>query len=147
MSYTPTGWLAMLRMGFLHRDVSIGNTLMLDPPVMMKRFEARTIDQHMAQLSLEYKDDLTKYTNQLEDVIKKMGFSDRCHGFLIDGDMAAELEGYLTQRDKGEVSVSICLPIVRGIPAYDFRSGDISVHVHRVGGRSNLLETISALSR
>ena len=98
----------MLRRGFLHRDVSIGNTLMLDPPVTAKPLEVRSIDRRMTQLSLQYEDDLAKYANQLEDTIEKMGFSDKCHRFLIGGDMTARLDGYFTLRDTGEVSVSIC---------------------------------------
>jgi len=109
MPYVPTGWLAMLIKGFLHRDVSIGNTLMLDPPVTMKPFTLRTIEQLMAHLSIESKNDLGKYVSRLEDAIKKVDFSDKCHGFIIDGDMAAKLKGYFALRDVGEASVSIRL--------------------------------------
>jgi len=104
----------MLRKGFLHRDVSIGNVLMLDPPVTMKPFEARPVEQLMAQLSLNDANELSKYASLLEEVIGKMGFSDKCHGFVIDGDMAASLEGYFTSRDTGERSV--CTPSCAGEP-------------------------------
>ena len=99
----------MLRSGFLHRDVSIGNTLMLDPPVTMKPFEAQVIEELTTRLSLEFGGggELTKYTTRLEDIIRKIGFPDKCHGFIIDGDMAADLEGYFTSRKTGEVSVSM----------------------------------------
>jgi len=107
-----TGWLEMLRRGFLHRDVSIGNTLMLDPSVTMKPFEVRTIEQLMTQLSLEQGGGLNKYVEQLEGAIKKVGHSGECHGFIIDGDMAARLEGYFTSRDMGEASVSIRLLVL-----------------------------------
>ena len=86
----------MLRRGFLHRDVSIGNTLMLDPPVTANPFEVRTIEQLMTQLSLQYEDELAKYAEMLEGAIKKVGHSDECHGFVIDGDMTATLEGHFT---------------------------------------------------
>ena len=75
----------MLRKGFLHRDVSFSNTLMLDPPVTMKPFEARSIKEFMTQLSLEYEGELARYANLLEDVIKKMGFPEACYGFVVDG--------------------------------------------------------------
>ena len=135
----------MLREGFLHRDVSIGNTLMLDPPVTMKLFEARTIEQQMAQLSLQYEGELAKCADLLEDAIKNIGCLDKCHGFLIDGDMAANLEGYFTLRDTGEVSVSICL-IVRGIPTNNFRAGDVRVYVQPAGGHFGKPGTISAFA-
>jgi len=111
MSYTPTGWLAMLIKGFLHRDVSIGNTLMLDPPVTTKPFTLPTIEELVARLSIGPENDLGKYLGLLEDVIKEMGFSDKCHGFIIDGDMAAKLKGYFTLRDTKEASVRICLVV------------------------------------
>ena len=101
----------MLRKGFLHRDISIGNTLMLDPPVTTKPFEVLPTEQLMLQLSLRHDNDLTKYAKLLEDVIKEMGYLDKCHGFVIDGDMAANLEDHLTSRDTGEASVSIYLVV------------------------------------
>ncbi|KAF9643513.1 hypothetical protein BDM02DRAFT_3104306, partial [Thelephora ganbajun] len=44
------GWLSRLLKGFLHRDISIGNVLMLDPPVTTKPFESETpaVEQLMA---------------------------------------------------------------------------------------------------
>ena len=101
----------MLRKGFLHRDVSIGNTLMLDPPVTMEPFEVQTIKQLMTQLSLENGGEINKDIGLLEGAIKNVGHMDECHGFIIDGDMAARLEGYSTSRDMGEVSMSIGLVV------------------------------------
>jgi len=104
----------MLIKEFLHRDVSIGNTLMLDPPVTMNPFTLSTIQELMENLSIGPNNDLGKYVRLLEGVIKKMGFADKCHGFIIDGDMAAKLEGYFAPRDTKEVSVSIWLVVVVG---------------------------------
>lgn len=39
-------------MSFLHGDISITTILMLDPPVTMKPFEARVIEQLVMRLSL-----------------------------------------------------------------------------------------------
>ena len=80
---------------------------MLDPPVPMKPFEARTIGQFMTRLPLQYEDELARCANLLEvDVIKKMGFLDKCHGFVIDGDVAASLDSYFKSSDSGERYVS-----------------------------------------
>ena len=35
-----------------------------------------------------------------------IGRKTECHGFIIDGDMAARLEGYFTLHDTGEIFVS-----------------------------------------
>ena len=99
----------MLRRGFLHKGVSISTILMMDPPVAMKSFEVQTVGQLMMQLSLENGDEINKDIKLLEGAIKNVGHMDECHGFFVDGDMAACLEGYSTSRDTGEVPVSICL--------------------------------------
>ena len=85
---------------------------MLNPPVAMKPFEVRAVGQLMTRLSVQYEDELAKYANQLEDVIEKMGYSDKCLGLVIDGDMATSLEGYyFTSGDTQEVFVSNCLVV------------------------------------
>jgi len=60
----------------------------------------------MAQLSLQYEDELAKYANLLEDVIEKMDFSDKCHGFILDGEAAGSLEGHFTSHGTRERFVS-----------------------------------------
>ena len=101
----------MLRKGFLHRDISVGNTLMLDPPVTMKPFETRIIEGLVERFPLQYRCELSRSTDLLERMIKEMGLVDKCCGFVIDGDMAAPLEGYFISRDARERSVSI--PTIR----------------------------------
>ena len=70
---------------------------MLDPPVKMKPFEAKPPSS----------DELKVFVKQLEDAVKMVDFPGGCHGFVIDGDMAAELEGYFTSREIGERSVGM----------------------------------------
>ena len=98
----------MLRIGFLHRGISIGTVLMLNPPVEMDPFEEWTVEQRMAQLRLQDgTPELTKYVNLVEKMVKEMDFPNQCRGFVTDGDMAARLEGYFTSRDTGERSVGM----------------------------------------
>jgi hypothetical protein len=92
----------MLRRGFLQRDVSIGNVLQLDPPVTMTPFGAGSLEGFMAGHTLQ-DNDLVTQAKLLETLI---GRKTECHGFIIDGDMAARLEGYFTLHDTGERSVS-----------------------------------------
>ena len=97
----------MLRRGFLHRDIDIGNILQLDPPVRMTPFKVQTIEEFMAQLSLQHKDELARHAGLLEVAIGRVVSLDECYGFIMDGDMAARLEGYFTLGDTGERSVSM----------------------------------------
>jgi len=94
-----------LRKGFLHRDISIGNALMLDPPVKMEPFAEETLEQRMARLCLQEGIELDNYVALLKKMIKELGHQDMCRGFFIDGDMAASLEGYFTRRRMEEKSV------------------------------------------
>ena len=94
-----------LRKGFLHRDISIGNALMLEPPVKMGPFAEETLEQRMEQLCLQEETKLDNYVALLKKMIKELGPQDLCRGFFIDGDMAASLEDCFTQRRMGEKSV------------------------------------------
>ena len=73
----------------------------------MEPFEAQPTEQLMTQLFFEDAGELTKYADLLENIIGKMGFLDQRHGFVIDRDMGASLEGYFTSRDTGERSVGM----------------------------------------
>lgn len=95
----------MLKKGFLHRNIGIYSVRMLDPPVSMKPFEARPIEEHASQLFLQ--GELNKYTRLLESAIGRAGFSDSCHGFVMPCDTAARLEGSFTSRDTRDRSVGI----------------------------------------
>ena len=93
----------MLRIGFSHRDISIGNVLMLNPPVEMDPFEEWSVEQRMAQLRLQDgTPELTKYVNLVEKMVEEMDSQNQCCGFATDGDMAACMKGYLKSRNTGE---------------------------------------------
>jgi len=111
-SYILTGWLLMLKMGFLHRDINIGNVLMLGPPVT-KVFGAWTIEQFVTQLRLQGRGEpLAEHVSLLEQMIGELGSPGKCYGFVVDGNMATCLEDYFTPRSMEEKSVSA--PIVSG---------------------------------
>jgi hypothetical protein len=109
--YMPTGWLSMLQRGFLHRDISIGNALMSDPFEEIPPFEVQNLEKFVAQLRLpdaeKLNAELAGYTHKLEREIKLATPLGECHGFLIDGDMAAPLTSYFSNRDKGKISVCV----------------------------------------
>ena len=98
----------MLRIGFLHRDISIGNVLMLKLPVEMEPFEEWTVEKRMEQLHLQDRTpELTKYVNLVEKMVKEMGSATQYRSFVADSDTAASLEGYFKSRDTGERSVGM----------------------------------------
>ena len=136
VSHMQTGWLSILEKGFLHRDISIGNTLMLDPPATMKPFEAQT--------SLLDVDESSGYAKLLEDAVRKMDFSEGCHGFVTDGDMAAKLEGYFTPRVTGETSVGMFSDA--GNLTNNLHAGNLRVHVQKVTPHSVGFKTPLALT-
>ena len=84
----------ILRKGSLHRDISIDNVLMLDPPVKMEPF-TETLEQRMARLHFREEAKLADYVNLVEKMIKEMDSTNMCYGLVIDGDMAARLEDSL----------------------------------------------------
>ena len=127
--HMSTEWLSMLGMGFLHRDISIGNVLMLKLPVEAEQFEERTVEKRMEQLHLQdMTPELTKYVNLVEKMVKEMDSPNQCRGFVTDGDIAARLEDHFTSCDTGERSVGT--PNCVGEPnRCDFHTGNIRVHV------------------
>lgn len=80
----------MLQKGFLHRNINIYNTLLLDTPVTMRPFDARSIGQLTLQNGPG--DQFNEHVERLEDCIRKLGFSDKCNGFVIDDGVVASLE-------------------------------------------------------
>ena len=72
---------------------------------------------------------MAKYANLLEDAVKKVGFSDKCHDPVVDSERVASLEGRLAPGDAGERSVGTFGGVgdltdttsVQG--AYEFMSG------------------------
>ena len=61
----------MLRKGFLHRDISIGNVLQLDSPVRMTPFEVQPTEESTTQISPQHKDELARHADLLEVALKR----------------------------------------------------------------------------
>ena len=86
----------MLKMGFLHGDINIGNVLMLDLPVT-KPSGAWTMEQLVTQLRFQDGGEpVAKHVSLLEQTIRGLDSPGKCHGFVVDGDMSARLKDSLT---------------------------------------------------
>jgi hypothetical protein len=93
----------LIEKGFQHRDISIGNVLWLDQPrTTQSVFETFEGDSAPADFEVDLKAQL-----------QQSHVKDRCQGFVIDGDMAIELESYFLEDREGSRSVrcqSFCVP-------------------------------------
>lgn len=86
----------MCQKNFQHRDVSIGNVLMVDHPVECEPFTIK--EPNSTQM-------------EILEICEKLGIKDRCHGFVIDGDMAINWTTYFEEEHDGSNSVRIASSI------------------------------------
>lgn len=102
--------------GLKHRDISIGNVVVMEEGVRMPKFKVLRCDEDdptkvmpedvvevLAKLSIGGPKNAE---TQLEDDIEKLGISDVCTGFVIDGDMAIHWNTYFDSTHRGSRSVS-----------------------------------------
>jgi len=101
------GWLSIYLSGHLHRDVSIGNVLMTDKPVKGKEFGIpEKFRDHVKSLDPEAVDAIEKLCRRVEKLVKELGISDECTGFVTDGDLAISWERYWAEDRRTVKSVS-----------------------------------------
>ena len=92
----------MIQKGYHHRDISIGNIVMVDEAVKTKLFEIIKTDTKqdddatdIAEMFKALKiNPSTTWDGKLLATLKDLGISNMCRGFLIDGDMAIKMAGY-----------------------------------------------------
>ena len=93
--------------GHLHRDVSLGNTLMTDEPVKKKKFEIpEGFREHLE--SLQDKEAVRKINelcSKVEELVARLGISDQCTGFITDGDLSITWRDYWTKERRQAKSV------------------------------------------
>lgn len=128
----------MCQMGFLHRDISINNVLMLDKPSKRMKFEVRRYDalalknvarDELVELLLKRMsmDRTSDIISEVERLLGELGTSDMCTGFVIDGDLAVDWRTYLAS-PKARV-VSLCLSSLVSQCPITCCVGHASVHV------------------
>ena len=96
----------MIQQGYQHRDISIGNILMLDEGVKTKAFEIINLGKDITVDDITKKLEELKITshatseweNRLITTLRELEITDMCHGFVIDGDMAIKIPVYFTQK-------------------------------------------------
>ncbi|KAJ3778283.1 hypothetical protein FB446DRAFT_714346 [Lentinula raphanica] len=80
------GYYNMCQKNYQHRDLSIGNILMVDDPITTQPFEIANPNS---------------IQQRILDRCKDLGIKDRCYGFVIDGDMAVNWNTYFEGKHEG----------------------------------------------
>jgi hypothetical protein len=122
------GWWSVYQAGFLHRDVSIGNILMVEEPFESKRGFSIEVEELLrdtasesseAAHSLSSSDPLTKKKGELteriredakniKELILQNGLSgNRTRAFIMDFDISTSWIGYFNA-DHSAGSISVC---------------------------------------
>ena len=108
------GWFNLIQKGYLHRDISIGNLVMIDDAVTTEGFgilkkegSMRTVESITTALQGLKIDSSTRATweKKLTDALHDLNITNKCHGFVIDGDMAIKLADYFNREHPGSRSV------------------------------------------
>ncbi|KAJ3990712.1 hypothetical protein F5050DRAFT_103123, partial [Lentinula boryana] len=74
---------------YQHRDLSIGNVLMVDEPIKTEPFDIPEPDETQREIL---------------ELCKILNINDQCTGFVIDGDMAVTWNSYFTEEHLGTKS-------------------------------------------
>ena len=114
LTNSSIGWFNLIQKGYLHRDISIGNVVMVDDAVTTQAFgilknegQNVTVEGIAEALQALKIDSSTKATleDRLKDALCDLGITDKCHGFVIDGDMAIKIADYFNKEHSGSHSV------------------------------------------
>ncbi|KAJ3983677.1 hypothetical protein F5890DRAFT_1566305 [Lentinula detonsa] len=84
--HAHAGYYNMCQRNYQHRDLSIGNVLMVDEPIKTQRFDIPNPNETQREIL---------------ELCKKLDINDHCTGFVIDGDMAVNWESYFTEEHLG----------------------------------------------
>ncbi|KAJ3991910.1 hypothetical protein F5050DRAFT_1862859 [Lentinula boryana] len=87
--HAHTGYYNMCVKKYQHRNLSIGNVLMVDEPIKTERFDIPNPNATQREIL---------------DLCRDLGINDHCTGFVIDGDMAVTWDSYFTEEHLGTKS-------------------------------------------
>ncbi|KAJ3784708.1 hypothetical protein GGU10DRAFT_314422 [Lentinula aff. detonsa] len=87
--HAHTGYYNMCQKDYQHRDLSIGNVLMVDEPIKTEPFDIPNPNETQREIL---------------ELCRKLDINDHCTGFVIDGDMAVTWKSYFTEEHVGTKS-------------------------------------------
>ena len=114
LTNSSIGWFNLIQKGYLHRDISIGNVVMVDDAVTTQAFgilktegQNVTVEGIAEALQALKTDSSVKATleDKLTAALHDLGITDKCLGFVIDGDMAIKMDDYFNKEHPGSLSV------------------------------------------
>ena len=94
------GWFNLIQNGYLHRDISIEIVVMVEDAFATKPFgilknegwngKVEDIKEALRNLKI---DPFAKaiWENKLTAALHDLGIADKCHSFVIDGDLATKM--------------------------------------------------------
>ena len=104
------GWFNLIQKGYLHRDISIGNVVMMENAVTTEAFEILKnhgwnatigdITEVLQELKIDSSAKAT-WENKLTAALHDLNITNKCHSFVIDGDMAIKIADYFNKEHLG----------------------------------------------
>ena len=108
------GWFNLIQKGYLHRDISIGNLVMIEDSVTTENFRilkkedrmttVENITKSLQELKID-SDSKSTWEKKLTATLHDLNITNKCRGFVIDGDMAIKLDDYFNREHPGSRSV------------------------------------------
>jgi len=98
-----SGWLGLLQCDRLHRDISIGNLLLLTEPVERPKFRSelpgrlKSLDGFVKSVQFH-----GAASGRLLTILESLGVNTSCTAIVMDFDLVAELENN-TDRGRGHL--------------------------------------------
>ena len=111
LTYVLIGWFNLIQKGYLHRDISIGNLVMMEDAVTTEAFRifkkeglnatVENITRTFQELKIDSSNTNAAWEKKLSDTLQDLNITNKCHGFVIDGDMAIKMDDYFNRENSG----------------------------------------------
>ncbi|EIW76053.1 hypothetical protein CONPUDRAFT_169241 [Coniophora puteana RWD-64-598 SS2] len=98
IAHAMLGYWNMLRKGFQHRDISIGNVLLSKAAQRKESVLQKVLDLLSPQRRGEI-GERAETLKKIKELLEALEIDDKCKGFVIDGDLSINLSGYNFKED------------------------------------------------
>jgi len=109
--YILAGWLGLMQGDFLHRDVSIGNLLLLREPTQREPYAAGLLPDRYNDPRLKHGcNTFRKTSRSLAGILKNLAMDTSCTALLADFDLSTRLDLASTEQE----CLLVCVPALNG---------------------------------